>query len=174
MINQQYRPILPNLPANADSYTRQLHDTINQAFRQAFDNINNQANSNSPTSLFAKGSGKTVPVPVSTTKAGSGFGLAVTLNRPGTWVVTASVVVNIKSDPSSNFKLSLNVGNVLQPNTGKLSSATDGTYTMHQSWSITSSNGKELCSLLIVKDAGGGTSNVDVQNSTLTATWQGS
>lgn len=174
MTNQQYRPILPNLPANADSYTRQLHDTINQAFRQAFDNINNQANSNSPTSLFAKGSGKTVPVPVSTTKVGSGFGVSLTLSRPGKWIITAAVALNIVSDSNEPFTLSLSVGSVTEPQTAVVQQSGNGSLMMHQSWQITSSSGTDLCTLYIRKKAGSGTSNVDPANSTLTATWQGS
>lgn len=171
MSDRQYRPSFATLPINADRDLKQFHTEVQQAFRQTFDLVNTQMNSLSPTSLFTKGSGKTVPVPA--TNPGSGFGVAVTLSRPGSWVLTAAVALNLVGDANQPFTLSMVVGSVTEAQTAVVQQSADGKVMMHQSWQV-STPGGELCRLLIRKKAGSGTSNVDPANSTLTATWQGS
>ncbi|HKT90093.1 MAG TPA: hypothetical protein VJQ59_16730 [Candidatus Sulfotelmatobacter sp.] len=172
MSTRQYRPNFATLPTTVDQSVREFQREVQQAFRQTFDLINAGQNSLGPASLFQNGSGDKVTIPATTTDPGSGFGLALTLSRPGTWIITAAISVAIQLDSSSTFSLSLIVGSTKQAQAGKLQSGVDGVYTIHQVWQITTSGG-DLCRLLIAKDAGSGTSYVDVSNSTMSATWQG-
>lgn len=148
--------------------TGNLHQDI--ANRQIVDLIHNIRNSYGPAVLYgvAPKNTLTVVVPVTPT----GFSVSVSLTRPGVWVLSASVALNIVGDPSQIFTLALRANQTVQALVAQVNMATDSQVTIHQAWQITAQGG-ENCSLLISKDGGAGTSNVNPLNSTLTATWQG-
>jgi hypothetical protein len=140
------------------------------ANRQAFDLIHQTRDQFTPLVLSAGGRAGS-PVPVATMD--TGVGLSITLTRPGVWVIGCAVCLTIAADPSQVFTASLYVGRTKQPTQGKITSATDGTYMMHQYWSVSSASGKDLCRILVAKSGGTGTSSVDPLHSTMMAFWQG-
>jgi len=161
MIDRQFRP---KPTGNAEQ------DTAN---RQIIDHLYDIRSNYGPASVFGKGAGTSVTVPDGSTKPASGIGVQVTLTRPGNWLLTAAVALNIISDNGQIFTLTLAVGSTVQSShTAQTSSAADAMVMFHQTWQVTAKGG-ENCRLLIVKDGGAGTSYVNPSNSTLSALWQG-
>lgn len=142
---------------------------VRQALRQYGDHLNDIRTNYSPSTQYVRGSGD----PVTVTTDPNGFGLSFPFNRQGVWILTAAVCLNLAGDASQNFTLSLYVGTIQQPYFALANQAADGTVMLHQSWQVNSITGEEVCTLKIQKAGGGGTSNVDPSNSTLTGTWQG-
>ena len=144
------------------------------ANRQTFDLIQNLFATATPAGLFVKGSGSPITIPVSGSNSdpGTGYGLQLQFNRTGIWHVTAVASVVVAGD-TDQFLLSLRVGSQRQPYEGVAQSATDGIIVITQVWNITSTSGAELVTPMIKKLSGGGTSQVNPINSTLTASWQG-
>lgn len=162
---RQFRPVF------TDAVPRELQE----AFRQTIDNVQAQRTAYSPMSIYSAGMGAALKVPVgaSASDYGSGLGLTVTLSRIGNWLITAAVCLNIVGDANQLFTLTLQVGPNPQGTKALAQAAATTTQMMHQTWQITSPTGIDLCRLLIKKAGGAGTSNVDVQHTSLTATWQG-
>jgi|SRR5579872_435232 len=172
---RQFRPTFSKLPADAPPYIDTLKTEMETALRQTIDNVQGQRAAFGPLNLFSAGMGDPLKVPVGATDSnyGSGLGLFVTLQRAGNWLLTAAVTLNIVGDSGELFTLTLQNGQITQPLKALAQSASNGTFSMHQTWQIASKTGDDLCRLLIKKAGGSGTSNVDVQHSSLTALWQG-
>tara|TARA_R110000868_G_scaffold26547_2_gene102080 strand:- start:146 stop:631 length:486 start_codon:yes stop_codon:yes gene_type:complete len=147
----------------------ELSEQAQLAFRKLFDFVYSQSQASAPSAQFVRG---TDSVEVSTTAGGTGLSV-LTLSRPGTWLLSASLSLNIVGDPSQIFTLYLNVNNLKQPYGSQVSSATDGIQMLTQTWQITVTS-TATCQLQVVKDGGGGTSFIDGTHSTFSATWQGS
>ena len=156
---RQYRPITdPSLPQTVQDAFRQLPDQV-YSLRQQF----------GPKNIYVQGQGN--PIVVTTDPLGAG--LTLRLTRPGVWVITASVALNIIADPSQLFTLSLSVGGDRQGLTAQWNSPVDTSVMLHQQWQFVSQNGNESVVLLIQKDGGAGTSAINPNTSALTAVYAG-
>jgi len=164
---RQYRP---NLPADTPVQVR-------QAFRQVFDIANGIRDGFSPTSLFTKGNatGDPIVVPVGATadNQGTSLGLQLQLSRPGNWLISANVNLQIIGDTGQLFTLALILGQAPQSHSAQVNPSADQIQMVQQSWQVQSVSGDEIARLYIKKAAGAGTSAVLPQNTTFTATWQG-
>jgi hypothetical protein len=163
----QYRPNFgPEVPRSVQEFARQTLD-LAQGQREAY----------GPGSLFDRGNptGVAIPVPAaaSATDLGTSLGLSITLNRPGNWAISASVALQVIGDHGQVFTLSLAIALSPQGNPGILSPAADQITPMAQHWQVQSLAGGDILRLYIVKDGGGGTSQVLPANTTFSATWQG-
>ncbi len=148
---------------------------LDNAFRQIYDFFYQLRDSGGPVSLFAVGdlTGGTQLVLAETTPAdrGSSLGLQLTLQRPGTWTVSAAVCLAIVGD-TDLFTLSLVVSATPVPYVGLRQSLADEIVMLHQNWSVVVQGG-EVLTLWMKKAAGAGTSNVIPGNTTMTAEWMG-
>ena len=160
----QYRPV----------FASTVDQTVKDAFRKVMDLMYEHRDSLGPTSLAAQVTGvpKTVKVPAVPAPP-SGFGLTVTLNRPGLWVVNGAAALTFLGDASQKFSLILMVDSTAQTTQGKAQPTGDSMAMLQQAWQVNAKGGETL-RLMIQKAAGGGTSSVDPLHSSLTATWHGS
>jgi hypothetical protein len=145
------------------------------ANRQIFDLIQNLRTNFIPTSLFSVGSGAVVPVPpsVDDSDPGSAFGLSLTLNRPGTWIVHVDVCLQIIGD-TDPFTLCLRVAKNRLPSFAITQFGANAIVMVGQTWRIAGAAGTEILTPMIKKKTGAaGTSAVDPANSTFTALWEG-
>ena len=147
----------------------EIQQPVKDAFRQCFDLIYTGREQFGPASLFAVGAGD----PITVTVDPLGAGLTLNLTRPGTWIIQCSVALSIVADNGQVFTVSLVCGGVRLGAAATVQSPGDAMFTVAQAWQFSSTNGKEVCRLLIQKDGGAGTSNVVQPNSTMVATWQG-
>ncbi len=172
LLPYEYRPMLSKTQqdASVDSY-RELQD----AFRQIYDFFYQLRDNGGPVSLFTKGelTGPTQLVLAEVTPAdlGSSLGLQLTLQRPGTWTISAAVCLSIEGD-TDLFTLSLVVGQTPVPYTALRKAGADEIVMLAQNWSVAVTGG-EVLTLWLKKAAGAGTSNVIPGNTTMTAEWMG-
>lgn len=148
---------------------------LENAFRQIYDFFYQLRDGGGPVSLFTVGNltgdPQTVLAEASASDRGSSLGLQLTLQRPGTWTISAAVCLSIEGD-TDLFTLSLIVASTPVPYVGLRQAGADEICMLHQNWSVVAQGG-EVLTLWMKKAAGAGTSNVIPGNTTMTAEWMG-
>ncbi len=151
------------------------YQELDNAFRQIYDFFYQLRDTGGPVSLFSVGNltgdPQVVLAEVSPADRGSSLGLQLTLQRPGTWTISAAVCLAIVGD-TDLFTLSLVVGSTPIPYVGLRQVGADEITMLHQNWSLVAQGG-EVLTLWMKKAAGAGTSNVIPGNTTMTAEWMG-
>lgn len=168
--------VAKNAAGVAEQGTAQAaYQELENAFRQIYDFFYQLRDSGGPVSLFTvgelTGDPQTVLAEASASDRGSSLGLQLTLQRAGTWTISAAVCLSIEGD-TDLFTLSLIVGATPVPYVGLRQAGANEICMLHQNWSVVAQGG-EVLTLWMKKAAGAGTSNVIPGNTTMTAEWMG-
>lgn len=165
----QYRPA--NIASKMPPELREVGAEIDNILRLTTDKQQEIRDIWTPAMLYVSGNTTDAPIDV-LEEPGSSLGLSLTLNRPGSWVVSACVCINIVGD-TDPFTLFLSIAGVKQALFGQWQQSTDGIVMLQQQWQI-GSQGTENLTLILQKATGSaGNSTVTLGNTSFSATWQG-
>lgn len=142
---------------------------LKNAMRRIYDLTYQQRDEMGPHCLYQRGSG-TLDTGVD---EASVPGLKVTLDRNGQWIISANVCLTATNASGKTFTVRLHgAAGAQKPSVFARWNGTDIQDHLSGQWLVTAKGGDSFWAK-IAQDTAGGTSQVDADNSTISAVWQG-